>query len=511
MSALRIVLWDQLSHTLSALKDAQAHDVVLFCETHYEASLVPHHPKKLAFLYAAMRHFAQELCQKGLRVRYVTLDATDNTGMLASEITRAVKDLGASHIIMTQPSEYALRQDLLHLFKELTLPFEMREDDRFLCSEGAFKNWAAGRKELRMEYFYRDMRKHYRILMDKGDKPLGGQWNFDKENRRPPECGLSFPKRLSHPRSDTLKEVLRLVGKHFPGHFGDLEPFYYAVTREQALLELEDFIIHCLPFFGDYQDAMVRDEPYLFHSLLSSYLNAGLLAPLEICRRAERVYLEGKAPLNCVEGFIRQILGWREFIRGVYWLKMPAYGDLNYLEANGPLPSFYWGGPTHMACIKEAVTHTRIHAYSHHIQRLMVTGNFALLAGLDVAEVQAWYLSVYSDAFEWVEMPNTLGMALFGDGGLVGSKPYAASGKYIHKMSNFCAQCPYNPDGLLEEDACPFNALYWDFLARHRQKLDNNPRLSFSYKNWDRFDTPKQEAIRHKAKQTLLTMKEETL
>lgn len=506
MSTLRILLWDHLSHSIPSLKDVAKGDTLLFCETLDEATHVPHHPKKLAFLFGSMRHFAQECQEKGFQVRYVTLDDPASTGSLLGEIRRAVLDLSPAHLIITHASEFHVHESIKALAQELCLPLEVREDERFLCTLPMFKNWASKRRELRMEYFYRDMRRHHGILMGEGGKPLGGQWNFDKENRKPPLKGLKSPGRLRHPRSQILKDVLSLVGARFAHHFGDLEPFYFAVTCDQARSELEDFIQNCLPFFGDYQDAMVMGEPYLFHSLLSSYLNAGLLTPREIIEAAQKAYHAHHAPINAVEGFIRQILGWREYVRGLYWLKMPHYAYLNALGATRPLPNFYWGGPTRMACVKEAVTHTRVHAYSHHIQRLMVTGNFALLAGLDVAEVQVWYLAVYADAFEWVEMPNTLGMSLYGDGGIVGSKPYAASGKYIDRMSNFCAHCPYKPDELLGPMACPFNSLYWDFLARHRKLLDNNPRLSFAYKNWDRFGEDKQKAIRIKAKSILENM-----
>ena len=281
---------------------------------------------------------------------------------------------------------------------------------------------------------------------------------------------MRIPKRISHIKSPIINEVLKLVQDKFPDHFGTLEPFHYAVTRNQALIELNHFINELLPDFGNYQDAMVAGEPYLYHSLISSYLNAGLLLPLEICKAVEAAYFAGKAPLNSVEGFIRQVLGWREYIRGIYWLYMPEYGEKNELAATTPLPNFYWDAKTNMFCVAETVRHTRDHAYSHHIQRLMITGNFALLAGIDVKAVQEWYLAVYSDAYEWVEMPNTLGMSLFGDGGIVASKPYAASGKYIHRMSDYCNHCPYDPDVMIGDNACPFNGLYWDFIARHEKK-----------------------------------------
>jgi deoxyribodipyrimidine photolyase-related protein len=268
-------------------------------------------------------------------------------------------------------------------------------------------------------------------------------------------------------------------------------------------MELAHFIEHCLPHFGDYQDAMVAGEPYLYHSLISTYLNAGLLLPLEICKQAQSAYEKGAAPLNAVEGFIRQILGWREYIRGIYWHFMPEYGERNYLEAKNPLPDFYWTANTDMFCLREAISSARDHAYSHHIQRLMITGNFALLAGIDVKQVQEWYLAVYSDAYEWVEMPNTLGMSLFGDGGVVASKPYASSGKYIKRMSNYCQKCKYDPEEMVGDNACPFNALYWDFLVRHADKFRNNQRLPYVFSTWDKFPPEKQQAIRAQAAATI--------
>jgi len=511
VSHLRLVLADQLSESLSALTDVQTGDTILMCEVTEEATYVRHHPKKIAFLFAAMRHFAAELSDKGFQVRYVTLDDPDNSGSLTTEVARAAKELGLQQVIVTEPGEYRVRQMMQSWEADLGLSVDIRTDDRFLCATDRFARWASGKKQLRMEYFYREMRKAYHILIEADGTPSGGQWNYDKDNRKPPAKGMVSPPRISHPKSAILNEVLALVGDRFSDHFGTLEPFHFAVTRAQALVELDDFIARILPRFGDYQDAMVKGEAFLNHSLLSSYLNAGLLLPLEICRKAEAAYRNNHVPLNAAEGFIRQILGWREYVRGIYWLNMPAYGGLNYFNTKRPLPDFYWGGTTGMACIKEAVDHTREHAYSHHIQRLMVTGNFALIAGLDVKQVQDWYLAVYSDAYEWVEMPNTLGMALFGDGGLLGSKPYAASGKYIDKMSNYCAGCRYDPQQMLGETACPFNALYWDFFARNRDKLEANQRLPFVYSTWDKFSPERQNGIKTQAASVLDRMAEGTL
>ncbi len=511
MTALRLVLGDQLSMTLPSLSDIGKNDVILMCEVMAEAEYVPHHPKKIAFLFTAMRHFAQELQAQGLTVRYVTLDDPANTQSFEGEVARACTETGAKHIVVTEPGEYRLLEIFKSWPQKLGTAVDIRTDTRFLCTVDEFRHWAGGRKQYRMEYFYREMRKKHSILIEKGDKPTGGQWNFDKENRKSPPRGLTSPPRISHPKDRITKDVLKMVRERFSQNFGTLEPFHYAVTRAQALQELEHFIDTLLPHFGDYQDAMMLGEPYLYHSLISSYLNAGLLLPLEICVRAEHAYRAGKAPLNAAEGFIRQVLGWREYVRGIYWLHMPEYGEMNYFNARRPLPEFYWTAKTNMRCISEAVIHTRDHAYSHHIQRLMVTGNFALLAGLDVKEVQAWYLAVYSDAYEWVEMPNTLGMALFGDGGIMGSKPYAASGKYISKMSNFCTRCPYNPQDTTGDNACPFNALYWDFMARNADKLKDNHRLPFVYSTWDKFGVDKQNDIRRKARQILDDMQNSRL
>ena len=511
MGCLRLILNDQLSSSITSLSDMLPDDVIVACEVMEEFTLVPHHPKKIAFLLASMRHFVADLADLGHTVYHVKLTDAGNSGRLTSEVKRAVTLLGLTHVVVTQPSEYRLESMIAAWPTVLGITLEVREDQRFFCSSALFNRWVLGKKQPRMEYFYREMRKKHRILLEDDGSPSGGQWNYDKENRKPPMKGLTSPRRLSHKKSSILIEVLQLVSEHFSENFGTLEPFHYAVTRQQALLELDDFIERILPDFGDYQDAMVHGDAYLNHSLLSTYLNAGLLLAREICQKAELRYRVGMAPLNAVEGFIRQILGWREYVRGIYWHHMPNYGELNDLGANTPLPAFYWGKPTTMACVAEVVAQTRQHAYSHHIQRLMVTGNFALLAGLDVKQVQAWYLAVYSDAFEWVEMPNTLGMALFGDGGIVGSKPYAASGRYIHKMSNFCNKCVYAPSELLGERACPFNALYWDFFARHREKLEFNPRLTFVYSTWNKFSVLKQEAIRAKAASILNQLVEDCL
>lgn len=507
MTTLCLILGDQLSISISSLQNLAKNDIILMCEIMEEATYVRHHPKKIAFLFSAMRHFAQALEVKGYKVRYVKLDAPGNTGCFTGEVARVLQEIHVTRIVVTEPGEYRLLKVFEGWNKDLGVLVDIRPDTRFLCSIAEFKAWAGQRRQLRMEYFYREMRKKHNFLLEKNGTPVGGEWNFDKENRKSPPRGLVSPKRISHSKDQITKDVLLLVKSRFNDHFGKLEPFHYAVTRQQALMELQHFIQELLPYFGDYQDCMVTGEPYLYHSLISSYLNAGLLLPLEICQMAEKAYYAGLVPLNSAEGFIRQILGWREYVRGIYWLSMPEYAEMNYLNAIEPLPHFYWTADTKMNCMAQAVQHTRDHAYSHHIQRLMVTGNFALLAGLDVKQVQEWYLAVYSDAYEWVEMPNTLGMALFGDEGIMGSKPYAASGKYIRKMSNFCDGCVYKPEEMLAEQACPFNALYWDFMARNQAKLKQNRRLPYVYATWEKFSLEKQKAIRIKAAEILTSMR----
>lgn len=505
-SRIHLVLGDQLTHSLSALGDADpATSLVLMAEVMSEATYVKHHKKKIAFLFSAMRHFAEELREKGLKVRYVTLDDPENTQNLKGELARALAESGASAVIATECGEWRLAEEMRGWETDLGLPVEIREDDRFLCSIEDFRQWRKGRKQLRMEYFYRDMRRRHRVLLE-GEEPVGGKWNFDAENRKPPAEGLKGPRRIRHAKDAITKSVLALVEERFADHMGSLGSFHYAVTAEQAQMELQQFIDEILPNFGEYQDAMVKGEPYLYHSLISSYINAGLLLPIDVIRRAEAAWFEGLAPLNAVEGFIRQILGWREYVRGIYWTEMPDYAQRNHLSAARPLPQTYWTAKTDMVCMKGAIGDTIEHAYSHHIQRLMVTGNFAMLAGIDPAEVCEWYLAVYSDAYEWVELPNTLGMALYGDGGIMASKPYAASGKYIDRMSNFCGGCRYDPKLTTGPKACPFNALYWDFLDRNTEKLARNPRLSNMYATWRRMDPFKQDAIRKHAAQVLETL-----
>ncbi len=499
MPVLRLVLGDQLSHSLSSLRDISTDDLVLMAEVNEEATYVKHHKKKIAFLFSAMRHFAEELEQKGYRVRYVKLNNPHNSGSLKGEVSRCLKREKLDAVVITEAGEYRLLNDMQSWHKELGCDVTILPDDRYIATHEEFNDWATDRKELIMEYWYRLMRKKTALLME-DSHPVGGQWNYDKDNRKPlkKKDDKVGPKQFK--QDDTTRDVLKLVAQHFPDHFGDLEPFWFAVTKKQAKQAFTHFVKHALPYYGDYQDAMLSDQPFNYHSVISQYLNCGLLDAMEICEQVEAAYHDGVAPLNAVEGFIRQVIGWREYIRGVYWRYMPDYAERNALQAKRKLPDFYWDANTDMHCLSQVVSMTREHAYSHHIQRLMITGNFANLAGLDVKEVCDWYLAVYADAYEWVELPNTLGMALYGDDGVVGTKPYVSSGAYVNRMSDFCKQCKYDVKQRTGDDACPFTFLYWDYLMRHEQRFKGNRRMAMPYRNLQRFSDEERNAIQKQAK-----------
>lgn len=498
--SLVLLLGDQLTPSISSLRAADPDAaVVLMCEVHDEATYVRHHKKKIAFLFSAMRHFAQELRDAGWSVEYVALDDRGNTGSLTGEVARAVERVKPSRLVVTESGEWRLAQMMAGWQTSLGIKVEIPTDDRFMCSRAEFAAWADGRKLFRMEHFYREMRRKTGYLMDDDGKPAGGQWNYDADNRKPARNDMFMPDVPRFEPDATTKAVLELVATRFGNHFGNLEPFWFATTRADARAALDHFVSYALRSFGDFQDAMLQDQKFLYHSVLSQYLNCGLLDAREICDAAERAYRDGKAPLNAVEGFIRQILGWREYVRGIYWLKMPGYERQNYLGATRPLPDFYWTGETDMACLRAAISQTIEEAYAHHIQRLMVTGNFAMLAGVDPHDVHEWYLAVYADAYEWVELPNVIGMSQFADGGFLGSKPYAAGGGYINKMSDHCKGCRYDVKVRVGPNACPLNALYWDFLDRNRARLGSNQRLRTVYAAWDRMSDADRSATRQAA------------
>lgn len=499
--SLILILGDQLSPSLSSLRHGDAaSDIVLMAEVMEEASYVRHHKKKIAFVFAAMRHFAEELRAAGWRVDYVRLDDPENSGTLTGEMARAKARHGLDQVVLTEPGEWRLL-DAMRKWPGVSL----REDDRFLANRDRFADWAEDRTGLRMEHFYRPMRRKTGLLME-GDKPVGSKWNLDAENRHKAAADLLMPAPLRFAPDAITRDVLDLVGARFADHFGDLEPFWFATRRVDAEAAFAHFVRTALPDFGTYQDAMLTGQSFLYHAVVSLYLNVGLLDPLEMCRAVEAEWAAGRVPLNSAEGFIRQIIGWREYVRGIYWWKMPDYAQANALDAHRPLPDFYWSAKTDMACVRACVTQTKEEAYAHHIQRLMVTGNFALLAGIDPHELHEWYLAVYADAYEWVELPNTIGMSQFADGGLLASKPYAASGAYIDRMSDYCGACRYSVRAKEGPGACPFNILFWDFVARHKDRLARNPRMAQMVRTWDRFDEAKRTRVRQDAAAFLETL-----
>lgn len=487
---LAIVLGDQLDERSAAFDGFDRNrDAVWMAEVTSEAEHVWSHKARIALFLSAMRHFRDSLRARGIRVEYRELARSS----LGAELANALRSLRPERAIVVEPGERRVLEELLRAAPDL----EVRPDRHFLASREEFEAHAAGRSQLRMEFFYREMRRKHRVLMD-GDRPAGGSWNFDAENREPfPESG---PGRVPPPRGfppDALtREVLRLVGRAFAGHPGSLERFDWPVTRKQALLALRDFVERRLARFGPHQDAMWSGEPFLYHSRLSAALNLKLLDPREAIAAAASAE---DAPLASREGFIRQILGWREYVRGVYWREMPSYADANALGADLPLPRWYWTGEVDMRCLREAIGQTLEHAYAHHIQRLMVTGLYALLLGVRPAEVHAWYLAIYADAVEWVELPNVIGMSQYADGGLLASKPYVASGKYIRRMSDYCSGCRFDPDRADGDEACPFTTLYWDFLDRHEKLLRRNPRMGPQLRNLDRLEKARRRSIRRAA------------
>jgi deoxyribodipyrimidine photolyase-related protein len=491
VTRLILILGDQLSPDIAALQEAdKARDTVVMAEVADETRYVPHHPKKIAFVLAAMRKFAARLEADGWRVAYTKLDDPENTGSIVGELLRRAQALDARGVIATEPGEWRL----ISALEDCPIPVVQMPDTRFLASHEAFERWAEGRKQLRMEYFYREMRRKTGYLMD-GDKPEGGKWNFDHDNRKPAPGDIAFDGPLRFTPDDIVTEVLDLVERRFGNNFGTLKPFWFATDPDQAQQAMTHFIDHALPRFGDFQDAMLADNRFLYHSILSVYINAGLLDWRAVCDAAEAAYRAGHAPLNAVEGFIRQIIGWREYMRGIYFREGPDYVTRNALSHDAALPEFYWTGDTDMRCVAKAVTQTRDEAYAHHIQRLMVTGNFALLAGVAPAQVHEWYLAVYADAYEWVEAPNVIGMSQFADGGILGSKPYVSSGAYIDRMSDYCKGCAYTVKQKTGEGACPFNLLYWHFLMRHRDRFEKNPRMAQMYRTFDRMDQARRDTV----------------
>lgn len=506
MSVLRIILGDQLSLDISSLQDCnKSQDVILMGEVWQEATYVKHHVKKIAFIFSAMRHFAEGLTHNGYKVEYIKLDHQNKKTSFTHILKQALKQHKITKVIVTHPGEYRVLQEIKSWTELFNIALEIRDDDRFLCDIDEFKEWEQQYKQPRMEFFYRYMRIKHNVLL-KNNKPVGGKWNFDQENRKSIDKNIKVNNVIKFTPDNITKDVLGLVAKYFNKHFGNLDDFYFAVTRNDAKKFLSYFINNNLQFFGDYQDAMLEDEPFLYHSHISHYINIGLLSPLECIVAAEDAYYSNNnLRLNNVEGFIRQVLGWREYIRGVYWHKMPNYDEQNFLAATKKLPEFFWTGDTKMNCMQQCIKDTAQNAYAHHIQRLMVLGNFCLLTGIDPKYVNEWYLIVYADAYQWVELPNVTGMVLYADGGYVASKPYAASGNYINKMSNYCKNCSYNVKEKHGDTACPFNYLYWNFFINNQKFFKNNPRLLMVYSTLGRMDKANLSAIKKSSEKFIAT------
>jgi len=498
---LIVVLGDQLDLDASAFDDFDSStDAVWMAEVVDESTHVWSSKPRTALFIAAMRHFALALQSAARRLHYTRLDAPGNAGSLAAQLEADILRLKPTRLVMTEPGDWRVLQAIRALAQARGLPLDIRVDRHFFTSTADFAAHAKGRKSLRMEYFYREQRKRHQVLMQ-GDEPVGGQWNFDADNRE--SFGAAGPGAVP-PRAvfepDTItREVIALVEARFAGHPGRLDSFAWPVTRAQALQSLQAFIRDRLPLFGRYQDAMWPGDPWLYHAHLSAALNLKLLNPREVVAAADAAYRDGHAPLASVEGFIRQILGWREYTRGVYWTQMPGYLDRNALDAQQDLPAWFWTGATDMACLRDALAQTLEHGYANHIQRLMVTGLYTLMLGVQPRQVHAWYLAVYVDAVEWVELPNTLGMSQYADGGVMGSKPYIATGKYIQRMSRHCKGCRYDPAQRSGDSACPFTTLYWDFLMRHEAAMARNPRMTLQVKNVAKLTDAQKQAVSDRA------------
>lgn len=481
------------------------HDRLLMAEVLEESNGLdsPSSQQRTVLFFSAMRHFRANLKAQGFQVDYtpITDHCPDFTTALSAQLSRHPFD----HLKAVLPGDERVRTTVTQWAQHNAINIEWLADHHFITQPGEFQEWIKNKKQPRMEYWYRYLRKSRNILMEPDGKPLGGKWNYDASNRRafgkqgPNRENLSSECDFNHEDDSIVQEVIHDVKSVLPDLAGKLTHFNWPVTRPQALQQLQWFVEQQLPHFGDYQDAMWEEQPFLHHSRLASSLNLKLLSPSEVITAAETAYHHYQLPLNAVEGFVRQILGWREYVRGLYWLHRSEWPHMNFLQAKRPLPKFYWSADTDMHCLQQSIQQVIKHGYGHHIQRLMVTGLFSLLYGVNPSEIERWYLSMFVDAVAWVEQPNTLAMSQFADGGLLASKPYIASGNYIHKMSNYCQTCPFNPKLAVGKQACPFTTLYWHFIQQHYTLLQNNPRLAMQVKHWDNKSSEEQHAINQQA------------
>ena len=506
MTCLRLVLGDQLNPAHSWFACPRDDVVHVLMEMRQETDYVLHHAQKILAVFAAMRRFAEHLRATGHRVVYLAIDAADNRQSLPDNLDQLLAVHQATALEYQAPDEWRLDAQLKAYAARQSIPVRCVDTGHFLTTREEVAGVFAQRTRWTMEVFYRYMRKRHGVLLEPDGAPLGGRWNFDAENRKawrgdPPE-----PPDL-RPRHD-LGALWQTITAAGVSSFGApcADALRWPLDRAEALQQLDAFIEHGLPWFGDYQDAISAQAPRLFHSLLSFALNMKMLSPAEVIARVEAAGRDGQAPLSAVEGYIRQILGWREYVRGVYWAHMPGYDERNALGHTRPLPEWFWTGNTRMACVRSAIRLSLDNAHAHHIQRLMVIGNFALLAGLDPHALHRWYLGIYIDAFEWVELPNTVGMSQFADGGLLATKPYVSAAAYLHRMGDHCSQCPYRRDQPTGPKACPFNALYWNFLERHADRLGSNPRLAMPYRQLAKMPDSKRQALSQQAAQVLRTL-----
>ncbi|MEM7656954.1 MAG: cryptochrome/photolyase family protein [Bacteroidota bacterium] len=507
---LRLILGDQLNHAHSWFQQTDDSVVYVLMEMRQETDYVRHHIQKVLGFFAAMRAFAEQLGAEGHRVHYLEIGDQQNRQHLGENLQWLAKHYQAEQIGYQLPDEYRLDEQLNEMSEFLGLPVEAVDTEHFLADRMAVQQQFEGKKTYLMESFYRKMRQRFQILLDGQGKPEGGKWNYDQDNRKAWRGKPAVPadERAPIDLSGLLEEI-QAAGIETFGQV-DAERFIWPTTREAGLQDLDVFVQDRLANFGDFQDALTTKEPFLFHSRLSFAINAKLLHPMEVIEAVVEAWKAEpeRISLSATEGFVRQILGWREYMRGVYWAHMPEYAQENFFEHERPLPEWYWTGETNMRCLSHAIGQSLEHAYAHHIQRLMITGNFALLAGIHPDAVDAWYLGIYIDAIEWVEMPNTRGMSQFADGGLLATKPYISSANYVHKMGDYCKSCHYDRKAKTGDKACPFNSLYWQFLMRHEEKLSNNPRMGMMYRLLEKKSEEDREALRSQAESYLERLEE---
>ena len=477
---LRLILGDQLNQKHSWYDQVDDDVLYFMAEMRQETDYVTHHIQKILGFFSAMRNFSHWLEERGHSVIYYKLDHPDNTQNLTKNLNQLFKAHHIDRFEYQLPDEYRLDEQLKNFCNDISLQTQAVDAEHFLTSRTDLADFFEGKKTLTMEYFYRDMRKKYNIMMVNDKDPEGGKWNFDHSNRKKWKGEPEIPHERGF-RTD-LSEIHKMVKDAGIKTIGsvDAENFNWPTSRPDALSVLNYFCSNLLKHFGDYQDAMDPDQAYLFHSRLSFAMNSKMLHPLEVIEKVISHWREHKEEIDIsqVEGFVRQILGWREYMRGIYWMKMPGYRRSNKLDNQNELPEFYWTAKTKMNCLHHAIKQSLEHAYAHHIQRLMITGNYALLTQTHPDEVDAWYLGIYIDALEWVEITNTRGMSQFADGGIVATKPYVSSGSYINKMSNYCSSCHYSVSKKTGEKACPFNSLYWNFLLEKKEHFENNQRMN---------------------------------